>query len=67
MQYEDAMSVKLDANGDPDVGYYIDHAHQMRGEAIRELAVEAAAGMRRQIRHLFQALHLDGHQPSLHH
>jgi hypothetical protein len=67
MQYEDAIPVKLDAHGDPDVRYYIDHAYQMRGEAIREMVVQATAGMRRQIRHLFQLLHLRGHQPSLHH
>lgn len=67
MQYEDDIPVKLDANGNPDVRFYIDRAHEMRGQAIRDLAIQATAGIRRQMQHLLHVLHLGGRQPSLHH
>ena len=68
MQYEDdEVPVKLDANGNPDVRYYISEAHRMRGEAIHALAAQAATGLRRQVQQLLHALHLDGRLPSLHH
>ena len=67
MYHEDDLDLRLDANGNPDMRFYINEAHRLRGEAIRELAVQAATGLRRQIRQLFHALHLDGHLASPHH
>jgi hypothetical protein len=36
MTTNESFPVRVDANGDPDVGYYLARAHEMRGEAIRE-------------------------------
>ena len=36
MTSEDVYSVRLDANGDPDVAFYLARAHDMRGQAVRD-------------------------------
>ena len=67
MHYEDDFEVRRNANGDPDVGYYIDTAHQLRSAMLRQLVAQATAGLARQAQQLSDALHLGGHQPSLRH
>jgi len=34
MQYENEFGIHLNANGNPDVDYYVEKAHQMRKQAI---------------------------------
>ena len=34
MQYENEPGVRLNANGKPDLEYYLAQAHQMRGQAL---------------------------------
>lgn len=67
MHFEDDLNVKRDANGNPDVAYYVNRAERLRSDAIRNLATNAAAGLRRQWQQLAHALHLGDRQPSLHH
>ena len=67
MYHEDDLELKLDANGNPDMHYYMDVARQMRAEVTRDLARQAAAAVRRKLQYLFHVLHLDGHHASVHH
>jgi hypothetical protein len=34
MQHENEFEIHLNANGNPDVDYYVEKAHQMRNQAI---------------------------------
>ena len=67
MYCKDELHVRRDANGNPDMAYYINEAHRLRREAIRQMATQARAGLRKRLQQLAHALHLDGRQPSLHH
>ena len=67
MHQEDNLEIKLDAQGAPDVDYYIDKAHRLRAEALRDTAVDTGAWLRKQFQHLIHALHLDGHHASMGH
>ncbi len=67
MYCRDELQVIRDANGNPDVAHYVNEAHRLRGEAIREMAAHASSGLRRRLLQLARTLHLDGRQPSLHH
>ena len=67
MQHRDKLEVKLDADGAPDVAFSIDKAHRLRAAAMRDMATETGAWLRRQFQHLIQALRLDGHHASVHH
>lgn len=46
MTSQENFSVRLDANGDPDVDYYLARAHEIRGQAIREGAVAISRAVR---------------------
>ena len=67
MNCKDDFQMKLDANGDPDVRYYIDAAHLMRAEATHAWMKEVGAKIGEKVRKLLHSLHLDGHNPTPHH
>jgi len=46
MATQDSFPVRLDANGDPDVDFYLARAHEMRGEAIRDGAKAISKAVR---------------------
>ena len=56
-------SIHLDANGDPDVRYYITQAHLMRGQAVHEGTVSFLRWIRNKLSHLLPHFH----NPAAHH
>ncbi|MDJ0739787.1 MAG: hypothetical protein QNJ91_08715 [Gammaproteobacteria bacterium] len=67
MQYDDEFHVIRDANGNPDVRYYLATAQRLRAETTRAGLIRARRWLGERAQRLAHALHLDGGQPTPHH
>lgn len=51
MSTQAPLKVRLDANGEPDVRFYLAQAHAMRGQAIRDGCVAMSRWVRGLLNH----------------